>query len=358
MKKCVIYGSYGYSGNLIAEIASTSGKPVLLSGRNEEKLAKQAERLGLNYQKASLESEEEMDALLREAAVVIHCAGPFTHTWKPMAKACLRNRCHYLDITGEIDVFESLKRLGSAFKEKHLMAMPGVGFDVVPTDCVAVRLCEKLPDAVNLELAFWSLRSGVSQGTAKTMIENLGKGGLIRENGKLKRVPAAYKSKTIHFGKRSSTAVSIPWGDVSTAYTSTGIENIVVYMAAPNRMIRLMKLSNYIKPILGSNWLKTYLKKKIERKPAGPGKEELEKGRSLIWGRAENEKGESEEVIIQTPEGYKLTAETAWLIAGKILNGDVKPGYQTPAGCYGPELIFEIEETKQIFTKEQGKNYN
>lgn len=238
------------------------------------------------------------------------------------------------------------------------MAMPGVGFDVVPTDCVAVCLREKLPDAVNLELAFWSLRSGVSQGTAKTMIENLGKGGLIRENGKLKRVPAAYKSKTIHFGEKSSKAVSIPWGDISTAYTSTGIKNIVVYMAASSKYIRLMKLSNYLKPILGSNWLKRYLKKKIERKPAGPGKEELEKGRSLIWGRAENEKGESEEVIIQTSEGYKLTAETAWLIAQKIMDGNSEPGYQTPAGCYGPELIFEIEGTKRIFTKEQGKNYN
>ncbi len=348
MKNCIIYGSYGYSGNLIAELAATSNLPVLLSGRNETKLKEQAKKLGLPFQKASLESKEELDTLLEDAALVIHCAGPFTHTWKPMAKACLRNRCHYLDITGEIDVFEWLKRLNSKFKEKQIMAMPGVGFDVVPTDCVAVSLHKKNPDAVKLELAFWSLRSGVSQGTAKTMIANLGKGGLIRQGGKLKRVPAAFKVKTIDFGGKSSKAVSIPWGDISTAYTSTGIENIMVYMAAPAKLIRLMKLSNYLKPILGSSWLKGYLKKKIEQRPAGPGREELEKGRSLIWGRAENEKGQYEEMILQTLEGYKLTAETAWLIAQKTMNGNFEPGYQTPAGCYGPELIFEIEGTKKV----------
>ena len=348
MKKCVIYGSYGYSGNLIAEVASTSGKPVLLSGRNEKKLAEQASRLGLNYQKASLESDGEMDALLRDASVVIHCAGPFTYTWKPMAKACLRNRCNYLDITGEIDVFESLKRLGSKFEEKQLMAMPGVGFDVVPTDCVASMLKKELPDANRLELAFWSFRSGVSQGTAKTIIENLGKGGLIRESGKLKRVPAAFKNKTIHFGDRSSKAVSIPWGDISTAYTSTEIENIVVYMAAPKRLIRLMKLSNYIKPILRANWLKTYLTRKVEQKPAGPSREELKKGKALIWGRAENRKGESREIAIQTADGYRLTSETAWLIAVKVMNENFRPGYQTPSLVYGPELIFESRMTEKV----------
>ena len=348
MKKCVIYGSYGYSGNLISEIASKSGKPVLLSGRNEEKLAEQSARLGLNYQKASLDSDQEMDELLKDAKIVIHCAGPFTHTWKPMAKACLRNRCHYLDITGEIDVFESLKRLGSKFKEKNVMAMPGVGFDVVPTDCVAAMLKKELPDATRLELAFWGLRSSVSQGTAKTMIENLGKGGLIRENGKLKRVPAAFKNKTIHFGERSSKVVSIPWGDISTAYTSTGIENIVVYMAASGRLIRLLKFSNYIKPILRANWLKTFLTRKVEQKPAGPSREELKKGKALIWGRAENRKGDSREIAIQTAEGYRLTSEAAWLIAEKVMEEQIKPGYQTPSLAYGPEFVFELKKTKWL----------
>jgi short subunit dehydrogenase-like uncharacterized protein len=119
-------------------------------------------------------------------------------------------------------------------------------------------------------------------------------------------------------------------------------------MTAPNRLIRLMKLSNYLKPILSAHWLKTLLKKRIDRQPPGPGLEELENGNALIWGRAENRGGESKEIVIETAEGYRLTAETAWLIAEKVMNENIMPGYQTPTMVYGPDLVFELKKTKWI----------
>lgn len=348
MNKIVIYGSYGYTGNLIAELASKSDLNVLLSGRDDQKLTEQSARLGLSYRKASLDSKDEMDHLLSSADAVIHCAGPFVRTWQQMAEACVRNQCHYLDITGEILVFESLKKMGSQFKEAGIMAMAGIGFDVVPTDCLASYLSSQLPDADKLELAFMGLGGGVSRGTAKTMVENIGEGGLIRKNGNLKKVPAAYKTKKIDFGKKESLAVSIPWGDISTAYTSTGIPDITVYMSAPSNMIRSMKFSNYIRFLLKLSSVKKKLLKKIDQRPPGPDDNQREHGKSYIWGRVENEAGSQLEAVIETCEGYRLTAEMAWNIANKVVRGEFETGYQTPSTMYGSELIFEHPDTKWV----------
>lgn len=348
MNKIVIYGSYGYTGNLIAELASKSGLNVLLSGRDDQKLTEQSARLGLSYRRASLDSNDEMDHLLSNADVVIHCAGPFVRTWKQMAEACIRNQCHYLDITGEILVFESLKTMDSQFKEAGIMAMAGTGFDVVPTDCLASFLSSRLPDAEKLELAFMGLGGGVSRGTAKTMIENIGEGGLIREKGLLRKVPAAYKTKKINFGKKESLSVSIPWGDISTAYTSTGIPDITVYMSAPSKMIRAMKFSNYIRFLLKMGFFKNKLLKKIDQRPPGPDSSQREHGKSYIWGRVENKTGHHLEAVIKTCEGYRLTADMAWIITNKVINGEFETGYQTPSMVFGSGLIFEHPETKWI----------
>lgn len=353
MKKIVIYGSYGYTGKLISEIASGSEIPVLLSGRNEQKLRILSDELNLPFKKASLDSESEMDALLGDATVVIHCAGPFVKTWSAMAKACIRNGCHYLDITGEIIVFETLKAIGEKFKEQNLLVMPGVGFDVVPTDCMAFYLHGRMPNATALELAFMGIGGAVSRGTARTMVENLGTGGVVRRDGELKSVPAAFKTKEIDFTVQKRSAVSIPWGDISTAYTSTGIKDITVYMAAPKSVIRGLKWSNYLKLFLQTETVKNFFRKKIDQRPEGPDEVQRETGTSYIWGKVENEKGENIEAIFQTAEGYRLTAEMSWRIAKKVFRGKMKAGYQTPSSLFGWELIFEHPDTKWIKEADQ-----
>ena len=343
----VIYGSYGYTGNLIAEIAAEGDMKVVLSGRDEERLKQQSERLKIPYKTVSLDSTSDLDELLNDAEIVLNCAGPFVHTWRIMADACLRNGCHYLDITGEINVFEALKAMDRQFKEKMVMAMPGVGFDVVPTDCMAAWLHHQMPDATHLELAFQGLGSGVSRGTAKTMIENLGEGGAVRENGIIKKVPAAYKTREIKSGENAVRVVSIPWGDISTAHFSTGIENIVVYTAMPEKMIQKMKWLNRLKPLFKLESVRNWLKRRVDSRPEGPDQKKRMNGRSLIWGEVKNEKGETLEGFIETKEGYQLTAEMAWNIVLKVSNGNWSAGYQTPSKEYGADLIMEIENSKR-----------
>jgi short subunit dehydrogenase-like uncharacterized protein len=347
MKKWVLYGSYGYTGNLIAELAASSGVgQVILSGRDAGKLREQSERLNLESKAADLEKPEELDQLMQDADVVLHCAGPFVHTWKPMADACLRNSCHYLDITGEISVFESLKKMSGEFGKRGLMAMAGVGFDVVPTDCLAALLHQKMPDATHLELAISGLGGGLSRGTAKTMIENLGNGGSVRSGGKIEKVPAAYLTRKVRFGEKWRDVVSIPWGDISTAYTSTGIGNIVVYAAVPPKNIKRMNWLNRLGPIVKNKWVKSYLKSKVEEKKPGPTEKERLEGESLIWGQVSNSKAESVTALLKTKEGYQLTSESAFKIVKKCLEGELKPGYQTPSAVYGADFILQFEKTE------------
>lgn len=347
MKKWVIYGSYGYTGNLIAEMAASSDEPdVILSGRNEKKLREQAERLDLEYRAADLGKPEDLDELLHDADVVLHCAGPFVHTWKPMAEACLRNSCHYLDITGEIEVFELLKKMGKEFQKRGLMAMSGVGFDVVPTDCLAALLHQKMPDATHLELAISGLGGGLSRGTAKTMVENLGSGGAVRNGGEIEEVPAAYLTRKVRFEDKWKDVVSIPWGDISTAYTSTGIGNIVVYAAVPSKNIKKMKWLNRLGPIVRSDMVKSYLKSKIDEKEPGPTEKERREGQSLLWGQVSNSKAESVTALLKTKEGYQLTAETAFEIVKKCMKGEFESGYQTPSAVYGADFILQFENSE------------
>ncbi len=342
----IIYGSYGYTGKLISELAAKSKLNVVLSGRNEEKLKNQAEELKLPFQKADLNHTDEMYDLLKDASLVLHCAGPFRSTWKQMLDACIRNNCHYLDITGEIEVFEGIKARDSEIREAGIMAMPGTGFDVVPTDCLALHLKNQLPDAVKLELAFIGLGGGISHGTAQSITGKLGEGGAIRSDGKIKRVPAAYKTKEIDFGRGEKTAASIPWGDVSTAHFTTQIPNIIVYTAMGKKQIRLLKLTNWLGPLLRTEFVRNRAKNWVGKNITGPDKDTREKGTSIIWGRVENNKGKSREARLETSEGYKLTAEISWIIAKKVMAGKFKTGYQTPAAVYGEKLILEAEGSK------------
>ncbi|MFN2411762.1 MAG: trans-acting enoyl reductase family protein [Pyrinomonadaceae bacterium] len=339
----LIYGANGYTGELITRYAVERGLRPVIAGRNAGKIGELAKRHDLDYRRFSLDDRVALDAALHDVDFVLHCAGPFSLTSGPMVEACLRNKKHYLDITGEIAVFERMAALDSRAKEAGIMIMPGVGFDVVPSDCLALHLKNRLPSATHLTLAFYGM-GRMSHGTQATMTMNVGKGGAIRKDGKITGVPAAWKTREIDFGDGVvKTGVTIPWGDVATAFYSTGIPNIEVYTVVPASALKLMKLSRYLGPLLATAPIQKILQKQIP--PGGPSDEQRAKGKSFLWGEALDEQGNRVESRLQTPEGYTLTALTALNIAQKILDGNFTPGFQTPAKAYGPDLMFEIAGT-------------
>ena len=340
MKNLLIYGANGYTGELITRFAAKQGLKPILAGRNAEKIEALAKRFEMPFRIFSLEDAEKTDAALQEVEFVLHCAGPFSITSKPMVEACLRNKKHYLDITGEIAVFEAMAQLDKRAKDAGIMIMPGVGFDVVPSDCLAKYLKYRLPNATNLTLAFYGLGK-ISHGTQATMTMNVGKGGAIRQNGRIVSVPAAYKTRKIDFGEVQKTGVTIPWGDVSTAFYSTGIPNIEVYTVIPDQQLMLLKFSRYLGWLLAASPVQSLLQNQIPS--GGPSDEERAKGKTYLWGEATDANGNKVEARQFGMEGYTMTALTALKISEKILSGNFCAGFQTPAKCYGADLILEIE---------------
>jgi short subunit dehydrogenase-like uncharacterized protein len=264
-----------------------------------------------------------------------------------MMEACLRTGTHYLDITGEIAVFEMGYHFDSKAKEAGVMLMPGAGFDVVPTDCLALYLKNLLPDATHLRLAFGTSGGGVSHGTAMTMAENLGEKGAVRQDGKIVRVPLGHKTLRFPADGKSFFAMTIPWGDVSTAYHTTGIPNIEVYMSVAPSAWKWVKWSHYFNWLLRTEFVKNLARHKIWKRPAGPSDAKRADGRSYLWGEVRNEKGQTRQATLTTPEGYTLTAMTSLLILKKVLSSNFKSGFQTPAGAYGEGLILEAGSTER-----------
>lgn len=343
----LIYGASGYTGKLIVERAVKKGLKPTLAGRTESKLQSLANQFGLDYIVFSLDDVSVIAANLAKFSVVLNCAGPFSRTAKQMIKGCLESGTHYLDITGEIEVFELAKSFHQKAVEKNIIVMSGVGFDVVPTDCMAKYLHTKLPDATHLELAWFGIGGSISHGTMSTMVENLGKSGAIRKDGKITLSPTGEFSKEVEFNEKKYFSMSIPWGDISTAYSTTGIPNIVVFTGVPKSSYNIMKFQFLFNPIVKTDFVKKLIQNYVDKNISGPTPEQNEKGKSLVYGKVTNAKGDVVEARLQTAEGYKLTAEMALIITQKVLaDKSLKTGYHTPAALFGYELILEMPNTK------------
>lgn len=338
----LLYGANGYTGRLVAALAAGRGLRPVVAGRDRRAVESLGARLGFETRVFALDDSKAVDAALGEVGAVLHCAGPFSRTSRPVADACLRTGAHYLDITGEIAVFESLAARDAEARAAGVTLLPGVGFDVVPSDCLAAHLKRRLPSASRLALAIKGT-GRVSHGTATTMVENIHRGGMVRRGGRLTPVPAAWHTRAIDFGSGPESATTIPWGDVATAFHSTGIPDVEVYAELPAAARLAMQATRLFGPLLASEPVQRLLKSRIKARPAGPSDEERRRGRSYVWGEAADDAGRRAVSRLTGPEGYTLTAMTALASVGRVLRGDAPAGFQTPSKAFGPDFILEIE---------------
>ncbi|HIF5670121.1 TPA: saccharopine dehydrogenase family protein [Vibrio parahaemolyticus] len=329
-ERWIIYGANGYTGELIAREAVKRGHHPILAGRSLEKVQSLAAELGLQSLAFSLEDKSSAVQHISGSSLVLNCAGPFSSTAKPMMKACLEAGAHYLDITGEISVFEFAQTLQSQAKEASVVLCSGVGFDVIPTDCIAATLKAALPDATHLSLGFDS-RSGFSPGTAKTSVEGLAQGGKVRLNGKI---------------------TTIPWGDVSTAYYTTGIENIDVFIPGSPNMIKNAKRANWVRPLLGITWVQNLIKSRIERTVKGPNEEQRNQLPTYVWGKASNKLGQSKTARVQTANGYSLTVTGSLAIVEHLLHTKPEAGVYTPSKLMGSNFVSQLPGSSGITIEE------
>jgi short subunit dehydrogenase-like uncharacterized protein len=337
----LLYGCYGYTGRLLAEEAVRRGLRPTLAGRDRDAVQAMGRELGLPARVGGLEDRAGLDAMLADHKVVLHAAGPFSRTSAPMVEACLRTGAHYLDVTGELGVFEAIARRDAEAKARGVLLLPGVGFDVVPSDCLAAHVAGKVLGARSLTIAL-SVRGRPSQGTALTIVENLGKPGAVRRDGRITLVPPGYHERLVDFGEGPTGTITIPWGDVSTAFYSTGIPDITVYLAMPPAMRLGLRVTRLVAPLLGSAPVRRILSRRIKAGPAGPSAERRERGSSRLYAEAVAPDGRRAAARLLAPEAYLLTAAAGVRIAERALAGSLPVGFQTPSRALGADFVLEL----------------
>ena len=349
----MIYGASGYTGKLIAREAVRRGHRPVAAGRNRDRTQALASELGIEARVFGLNAKTAKTTKTAKTArtstaahiegieLVLNCAGPFSATAAPMIEACLQAGAHYLDITGEIAVFELAQSLDARARAAGIVLCPGVGFDVIPTDCVAAALKAALPDATHLALGF-DTRSGMSPGTAKTSLEGMAQGGKVRRDGKLVAVPMAHEVRRIDFGDGEKLAMTIPWGDVVTAYATTGIPNIAIFVPGSRGMIAGARRAGLVRPLLGLPPVQALLKALIAKRVKGPETTIRDRLPTYVWGEVRNARGEMRTARVRTANVYSLTITGALAVVEHVVATRPGGGATTPARLVGADLVTRL----------------
>ena len=345
----LLYGANGFTGELLAKEAVHRGHRPTLAGRSREKLEPLARSLGLPFAVAPLDDPAALKRAVDGHALVLHAAGPFVHTALPMLRACLDAKAHCLDITGEVPVFEQSFAHDAEAKAAGIAVISGVGFDVVPTDCLAVHVAEKLEAPTELELAI-STHGRPSGGTLRSSIEALPRGGFVRRDGTLRSWPLGKGAVSLRFPHGLKRAVPIPWGDLVTAFHSTGIPNITTYLTLPPSQVRMLQVfGRAIPTLLASDWLRSRALRRVEQAGSGPDDAARDAGRAFIWARARNAKNVYAEAWLETVDGYDFTALAGIRAVEQTLARSPK-GALTPAQAFGKDFVLEIPGTRRMDT--------
>jgi short subunit dehydrogenase-like uncharacterized protein len=344
----MIYGANGYTGALCAEEAVRRGWRPVLAGRTAERIVPLAERLGLEHRIFGLGEPSVTEENLSGIELVLHCAGPFSATSRPMVDACVRTRSHYFDITGEIGVFEYIHENDARWRDANIAAIPGMGFDVVPTDCLAAMVKEEMPDAHTLRIGFKGSGFKMSAGTTKTMIEGLSEGAAVRRHGRIERIPPGSLTREVPFTDgQPEPAVAIPWGDLATAWYSTGIPNIETYLFADPAQLRQLRTVSKLAWLFRINAVRRGAQALVGRYVKGPNEDERQTGHMLCWAEAEGPGGRTATRRLRTPEGYWFTVLATLAGVDRWLNDGLKPGAQTPSMAFGPRFVLDIEGVEE-----------
>jgi saccharopine dehydrogenase (NAD+, L-lysine-forming) len=347
----LLYGAYGYTGRLVAQEAEDRGLEPVLAGRDAAQLDALGNALNFPTRVTSLSEPDRLRRKLEDVPAVLHCAGPFVQTAPPMVEACLDTGTHYLDLTGEMDVFRRLAGRSEEAEAAGIMLLPGIGFDVVPTDCLANFVAGRAAGATTLEIAIYA-RGTVSQGTLKTLIEQMGQGGLVRREGELRKVPPGWTSRTVDLGDRPRRVLSIPEGSVVTSGHSTDVPNVTTYLALPPLVQSLLRASRYVQGLLTWPPVKRLLKRLVELQGGGPTAEQRRQGRTEVWASARRAGEGPVTARLRGPEAYTFTARAAVNAVERVLDGTAPPGYQTPSTAFGADFALDVEGTERVVVEE------
>lgn len=344
----LIYGVTGYTGHLIIKEALAKGIAFTIAGRNAEKIQSLAVEFNLPSLSFGLDDQAVIIRNIRPFSLVLNVAGPYSYTTKPMAEACLEAGVHYVDLCGELDLLDWFHSQHDRALEKKVALVGGAGFNHTPTNCVAGKLHEFMPDATHLELAVHLGGGSISHGTMSSMILLLGESGTFRKNGILQSEPLGKKRQTIDFGVGIKNCISIPWGDINASWYSTKISNIRTYTSASFLAWLLLKGQFLLNPVLRSTWFRKQLQHWADRKFTGPSHSEIKLIKTRIYGKVWNDSGQEKELLVECAESYIFSARSAIKIVQRMMENPGICGYKTPAQILNFEDFMSITGTGNI----------
>ncbi len=338
----VIYGATGYTGRLIVERALARGLAPVLAGRSAAAISALAAEHGLPFRVAAVDDPRGLGALVGGAALLVNAAGPFRVTASPLIEACIAAGVHYADITGEVVALEAAVARGPAARRRGVMLLPGIGFDVLPSDCLVAKVHARIPDATDLAVAF-DAPLPLSRGSLRTAANQVGEGVQFRRHGKVVRMQAGALFRRFDFGSGARQSAAITLGDITTAYATTGVPNITTYLCAHPSVVWSVAAA----PITG--WLtqtatgREWIDDLLEFVPEGPTAEGRAAQRATIVAEATNAAGYRVTMRMHTPNVYAFTATAAVAAVERVLGGAVRPGFQTPALLFGADYAESFE---------------
>jgi len=340
----MLYGATGFSGTLVAERAQQMRLAPILAGRDAERVRHAARALGCRHRALALDEPARLAAALRDVDVVLNAAGPFSATARPIVDACLRTSTHYLDLAGEVPVLEQIAQRDAEAKTSGVMLMPAVGFVVVPSDCLVAHVARRLPGARHLSIGV-SRTDALSRGSLQTILEQWSDTVAVRRAGTLATVPIGQLERRFDYGRGPRPSAAVSWGDIATAHHTTGIPDVEVYLEVSPSERAMFRLSSRLGRLLESAPVRQWLRIPGALLPQGPTAHQRAAGVRVIVAEARDASGRRVRSRLRTPDAYELTAATALAVVQRVLRGDLRVGFQTPARVYGPDFVLTIDGT-------------
>lgn len=327
MNTFMIYGAAGYTGSMAAEHAASAGLNLVLAGRekNRTKLEALADRLGAAVRLFSLDEPDATLTSLSGISVLLNAAGPFANTAEPLMSAAIRAGVHYLDFSAELDTYREALALDGQARAASVMLLPGSGGSVAMLGSLAGHAVARVKNARKIGIAL-DVAGTMSRGSAISASQNIAPEALQLLDGELvTRQSNALRDFDFGDGPMSSFPVTLP--DLVTIHHATGVPDIETYVHVSAGAFPTGDVKDL---------------------PDGPGLQEREASRYHAAIEVADQHGTIVRSVLDTVNGYTFTAMAAAKAARRVLAGEVRPGFQTPAGLFGHDFAETIAVTRIV----------
>ncbi|MCI0755043.1 saccharopine dehydrogenase family protein [Teichococcus vastitatis] len=322
MTRLMIYGATGYTGRMAAADANSAGLDLILAGRDETRLAELGRTLSVEHRRLALDDDTGVGAALRDVEVLLNCAGPFLRTADPLMRGAIRAGVHYLDIAAELDSYRLAETYDAQARATGVMLLPGSGGSVAMLGSLAGRAAERVGRPHTIRVAL-HVAGAMSRGSAISAHENLTAECLERVGGVLQTHEPGITTN-FDFGSGSVPCFPVTLPDLVTLWRALRAPNIATFVH-----------------VSGS----AFPTGDLDTLPDGPSTEEREANRYQASIEVTGAGGETVRAILDTVNGYSFTPLAAAEAARRVLAGEARPGFQTPAELFGNGFAETIADT-------------